>query len=247
MDEIRQPQPPEEKKNMSHIFSSYLRAIFVVCVCSLCLSTVGYGQSARERRNREEKPSARELEARAAQAEQAMIEEFKDIANAFYNSGEKEKAMQMLKRLKDLSPELQGVDDHIKSIDAELLQENQEDIDVDTRKGVWEQIGQVYEEKRFLVQAAGEFRVTYAATISVDGLEPDKDAKDYLPGAPLGCLLGVIVVDGKPGRPFPIRSKVEHTPKKDGLLFVKVNVPEGARCTGKLKVRVSGYINTAAR
>lgn len=232
---------------MTKTVNDFLKAACVVMVCACVMSSVGYGQSSRSRRDREEKPSAKELEARAAQAEQAMIEEFKDIANAFYNAGEKEKAMQMLKRLKDLSPELKGVDEHIKSIDAELLQENQEDIDVDTRKGVWEQIGQVYEEKRFLVQAAGEFRVTYTATISVEGLEPDKDAKDYLPGAPLGCLLGVIVTDGKPGRPFPIRSKVEHTPKKNGLLFVKVNVPEGARCTGKLKVRVSGYINTAAR
>jgi len=30
-------------------------------------------------------------------------------------------------------------------------------------------------------------------------------------------------------------------------VFLKVNVPNGTRCSGKLKILVSGYIDTGAR
>ena len=152
--------------------------------------------------------------------------------------------MQMLKRLKELDPKLKGLGDHIDSIGEELLQENLEDFEIDTRGVEWKQVGAVFGDKAFRVQSAGEYKMTMTSTVSVDGITPDKEAKDHLPGAPLGCLLGVIVdAENKPGRPFPVKSQLEMAPRKSGKLFLKVNVPEGTRCIGKLKVRVSGYIS----
>jgi len=78
-------------------------------------------------------------------------------------------------------------------------------------------------------------------------LKPDEDSKDHIANAPLGCLLGVIVSDGKPGKPFPVKAELEYTPKESGQLFLKVNVPDGSRCIGKLKVRFSGYIDSGKK
>ncbi|APZ91865.1 hypothetical protein [Fuerstiella marisgermanici] len=224
----------------------YIRATVVVCACCLVLQAVADAQSSRSRQEKEDVLTDRELEMRLSKAEDALVSEYKDVAMKLYNQGDKEKSMAMLRRLKELNPRLEGLGDQIKQINEELMDENANEFDLDTKKP-WESIGEVSEDKPFRIQSSGEFKMTFNATVTVDGLKPDKESKDYLPGAPLGCLLGVIVTDGKPGKPFPVKSQLEHTPKKGGTLFLKVNVPEGTRCLGRIKVKVSGYIQTSRR
>lgn len=214
-----------------------------VCCCCFILHGPANGQTSRERKRNEDAPSKKVLEVRLEKAEAALVDEYKDVAVEFYKQGNKEKSMQMLRRLRQLHPKLEGLKDRIESISEELMQENPSEIEIDTRK-TWEFVGDVAEEKAFRVAAKGEFKLTISATVSVDGLAIEEDATDFLPSAPIGCLLGVIVTDGKPGKIFPVKSALEHTPKKSGKLFVKVNVPEGTRCSGTLKLRVSGYINS---
>ncbi len=223
-----------------------VRATLVVCGCCLALQAVADAQSSRSRKDKEDTPTAAELESRLKKAEETLISEYKDVAVQYYNQGDKEKSMQMLRRLKELNPRLEGLGDQIKQINEELMDENANEFDLDTKKP-WEPVGDVLEDKPFRIQSAGEFKITINATVNVDGLEPDKESKDYLPGAPLGRLLGVIVTDGKPGKPFPIGSQLEYTPKKGGTLYLKVNVPNDTRCFGRIKVKVSGYIQTNKR
>ena len=223
-----------------------LRATCVICGCCVLIQTVANAQSARDRNRKDTAPTAKELESRLAKAEEALVSEYKDVAVEFYNQGNKEMAMRMLRRLSQLNPKLDGLSSRIDSIGEELMQENASEFELDTKK-TWEPVGEILKGKAFRIQAAGEYKLTYTATVSPAGLKPDKESKDYVPGAPLGCLLAVVVSDGKPGKPFAVRSLLEHTPKESGILFLKVNVPEGTRCIGKIKVRVSGYINTGAR
>lgn len=222
-----------------------IRATFVVSVCCLLIDSA-IAQSSRDRKRGEDSPNAKMLELRLEKAEAALVDEYKEVAVEFYNQGDKEKSMAMLRRLKQLNPKLQGLGDRIASISEELMQENADEIELDTRK-TWELVGNVFEDKKFRLQAAGQYKMTYAATIGVEGLQPDEKSKDHIAGAPLGCLLGVIVTDGKPGRPFPVKAELEHTPKKSGQLFLKVNLPEGSRCVGTIKVRFSGYIDSGKK
>lgn len=222
-----------------------IRATVLVCTCCFLIDGA-MAQSTRDKKRDEDAPNARELEIRLEKAEAALVEEYKEVAVEFYNQGDKEKSMAMLRRLKQLNPKLQGLGDRIASMSEELMQENANEIDLDTRK-TWELVGSVFEGKPFRLQAAGEYKMTYAATIGVAGLKPDADSKDYISGAPLGCLLGVIVTDGKPGKPFPVKAELEHTPKESGQLFLKVNLPDGSRCIGKVKVRFSGYIDSGKK
>ena len=65
---------------------------------------------------------------------------------------------------------------------------------------------------------------------------------------PLGAVMGVITPAGsadgtqndKPPRPFAVGASFDKPADRDGILHLKVNVPPGARCTGSLKVKVSG-------
>jgi len=66
-------------------------------------------------------------------------------------------------------------------------------------------------------------------------------------GVPGGALMGMIVGKdqagkSKPGKPFKIGSGSVFTPKHDGLLFLRVNLPPGHKCKGKISVTMSGYI-----
>ena len=228
------------------IVHDLVRATLVVCGCCVLIDAVAVAQSSRDRKKEEETQSAKALELRLEKAEALLVDEYKEVAVEFYKQGDKEKAMSMLRRLKQLNPKLEGLEDRIESISEELMQENASDLDLDTRK-TWEPVGNVAEGKPFRIQAAGEYKMSFTATIGVDGLKANEKSKDHVDDAPLGCLLAVIVSEGKPGTPFPVNAELEHTPKKSGLLFLKVNVPEGTHCTGKLKIRVSGYIDTGKK
>ncbi|MGB4737334.1 MAG: hypothetical protein WBH50_04050, partial [Fuerstiella sp.] len=216
------------------LLTDLFRATLMVAVFGLMVQSVVNAQTTRKRG--EEVPTEKALAVRLEKAELQLVEEYKQVAEEFYKQGNKEKAMEMLGRLKQLNPKMDGLSDHITSINEELMQENQNEFELDTRK-TWEPIGNVMEGRPFRIAAAGDYKLTFSATVGVTGLAPDEESKDYIPGAPLGCLLATVVVDGKPGKPFPINAGLEHTPKKSGQVFLKVNVPEGARCVGKLKIQ----------
>ncbi|MCA9084261.1 MAG: hypothetical protein KDA81_09410 [Planctomycetaceae bacterium] len=225
----------------------FVCAIAVVACCGLVLESIAVGQSSRDRRRESDSPSSKALEVRLQKAEELLVSEYRDVAVEFYKQGDKEKSMAMLRRLKELQPDLEGLDDKIKEISEELMQENADDLDIDTRRAhEWSFVGDVLDGRAFRLQASGEYKLQYSTSVTVEGLQTEKESPDYLPAEPLGCLIGVIVSDGKPGKPFSVKSELEQTPKKDGKLFLKVNVPEGTRCTGKIRVHVSGYISTGA-
>jgi hypothetical protein len=220
-----------------------LRATIVVCGCCVLIQTVANAQTSRDRKRDDDTPSAKALEVRLEKAEETLVNEYKDVAIEFYKQGDKEKSMAMLQRLRQLSPQIDGLKERIGAITEELMQENASDVEVDTRK-TWELVGEVTKGKPFRVQATGEYKMTFSAVVTVKGLQKDRDSKEYLSDAPLGCLLGIIVSEGKPGKPFPVKAELEHTPEKSGQFFLKVNVPQGTRCIGKLKVHASGYLLT---
>lgn len=227
------------------------RAITLVCVCGLLIDAAAMGQS-RDRKRESEATSAKVLELRLEKAEQALVEEYKVAAEELHKQGDKEKAIALLQRLKQLNPKVEGLDQRMQAINEELMAENADELEIDTRYTEWKLVGDVMEGKPFRLQAAGEYRMTYTAFVGVEGIKPDEKAKDHIPGAPVGCLLGVIVSEGKDGtmeagKPFPVGAGLEQSPQKAGKLFLKVNVPEGTKCTGKIKVQLSGYIDTGKK
>jgi hypothetical protein len=66
-----------------------------------------------------------------------------------------------------------------------------------------------------------------------------------VPGIPCGAVMGIILANGKPGKPFVIGDGRDFTPKETGTLFLRVNCPGDNKNTGKLKVSISGYVKGA--
>ena len=229
-----------------HTFTDVIKAALVVCGCSLLIQQAANAQSSRDRR-KDDTPSAKELEDRLAKAEEQLVEEYKSVAIEYYTQGDKVKSMQMLKRLKQLSPKLDGLSERIDSISEELMQENSGQFDLDTKNNDWLQVGAVFKDKPFRIQSAGTYRMTMTVTSDIDGIITEEDAGDFHGNHKIGSLLAVIVSKGKggkptAGKPFPVGSQLEHIPREDGVLYLKMNVPNGTRCTGKIKIGVSGNI-----
>ncbi|MEZ6063862.1 MAG: hypothetical protein R3C19_26240 [Planctomycetaceae bacterium] len=220
------------------------RAALFLTVAVCVLPPLTCAQS-RDRR-RDDAPTARELQTRTEKAEEALVDEYKDIASEFYRQGEKEMALDLLDRLMKLDPKMPGLKERIAAIREEMLQANETELEIDTSKGWGVPIALVEKDKPFRIASAGDYRIKYETSLTVEGLNPKDPGVDLVEGIAFGALIGVIATDGKIGDPFTVKSSVEYTPKNSGQLFLRVNVPAEVRCTGKLKVRLSGAVTTAA-
>ena len=96
------------------------------------------------------------------------------------------------------------------------------------------------------VEATGEYKMNLvAANIGPDGFPTEDAMRDLAGKVPLGALMGMIVTETnekekKVPEPFAIKSKYDFTPKQDGALYLKVNVPPGSKCVGDLKLKLNG-------
>jgi len=197
-------------------------------------------------KDRKDSPSSQQLETRISKAEEQLVQEYLAVANEFYSQGEKEQSIAVLERIAKIHPKMDGIAQRIDGIREELLQENGFKTEVDVAKG-WMPLFDVEADKAFRVTITGDYRLDMTGTVPLTGLPTADPQKDHVAGAPFGAVIGLIVTDGKPGDPFAVNAGLEHTPKKSGTFFIRVNVPAAAKCKGDLKVQASGAIRPVAK
>ena len=220
-----------------------LGSVFLVGLIMLHSGTSSQAQSSRDKRDA---PTEAQLRMRAEKAEEAMLKELMDVATEFYKQGDREQSLRMLERIDRINPGTSDLKDRMKLIREEMLSDNPAVIDVDTSKGWTNAVAEVEGGKPFRIAAAGEYKLVYSSAVSVTGISSDDPTRDVVAVAPFGALIGVIVSDGKPGEPFAVNAGLEMTSKKGGLLYLRANVPANAKCTGKIKVQLSGGIKASS-
>lgn len=221
------------------------RFIFLSLALGLVASTVLATQSSRSRSK--DRGNPRELELRARKAEENLAKEYIGIATGFYELGDPKKAKEFLVRLSKLNSEIPGLKAKIDELEEEIMSANADRVILDVSKGWGEAVAEVQAGGAFRIVAAGDYKMTASLQMDVNGLPGGDPRKNLVPGVPFGALMGMVVTaDGKPTKPFAIRSGVEHTSKKRGLLFLRVNTPPGAKCIGKVEAQISGKVVTRA-
>jgi hypothetical protein len=221
-----------------------IRAVAVVGVCLSLCAPAAPAQSSRDRRD---SPSDKQLELRIEKAEELLVEELSEVALELYRKGSRERSLEVLQKLKRMKSDLPGLQEKIDEIQEELLSDNEMEMEFDVSKGWGTPLARVTKGKPFRINVKGEYRMTLSATVPLTGLPTKDAAQDHSAEAPFGALMGVIVTDGKPGKPFPVNESIETTPGKDGELFIRVNVPAAARCMGRLDVKLSGYVQPVSK
>lgn len=186
------------------------------------------------------------LDVRADQVQSTFIKEAEDLANQYTDAGHFEKAKVLLQSVLTLNPKLEEIQQKIKKLDETILSSNDFETEVNPGKG-WESANaMVFENRPIRFTVEGQYRFVVNSGVGAGGFAEKDPVKDMIDDAPCGALMGLVLVNGKPGKPFVIGEGRDYTPKENGLLFVRVNAPADNKNTGRLKVSISGYVKSAA-
>lgn len=217
----------------------------IVTILLLLASQSAYAQSSRSK----DKDGANsvQLEVRLSKAEEGLLKEYMDVAKEYLKNGDNAEALTVLKKVEHINPKLDGLKQEMDRINEVLMQDNDFKFDLDVSKFWGNPVCEVTEGKAFRLTAVGEYKMIYSTTIPLVGLPTKEPATDHVAAAPFGALIGVIVTDGKPGEPFVVNDNLEHTPKKGGQLHLRVNVPSAAKCTGDIKIQMSGAVKALVK
>ncbi|MCA9057612.1 MAG: hypothetical protein KDA85_03905 [Planctomycetaceae bacterium] len=222
---------------MMNSLTSSFRTWFTAILLIVAAAQAVEAQTSRDRRDQ---ASPQDLERRLEKAEESLLKEYMDVASELYKQDAKEESLAVLERIHKINPKLSGLKEEMEKVREELMSANEIDTEINTSKGWGTAIAVVTEGKPIRIQAAGDYKLTLTSQVPLTGLPTEDSQTDHSKAAPFGALMGIVVTDGKPGEPFPVNSGIELTPKKSGQLFLRVNVPVTARCSGEIKVRVSG-------
>jgi hypothetical protein len=184
------------------------------------------------------------LDVKYEQIQVDFLKQADELATQYVEAGHLEKARTLLKSALALNPQAQTLQKKLDQVEESILNANDFEVEVNPSRS-WEPAqAMLFENQVVRFQVEGTYKLDLSMSIASDGL-PEKDQnKDLIPGMPFGALLGIIVTNGKPGKPFLIGDGRDFTPKETGLLFFRVNTPAGNKNTGKLKVLISGHVKT---
>ena len=144
--------------------------------------------------------------------------------------------------LNRVDSKLPGLKEKLSQINDQILAVNEIDFDLDVSKA-WVPAGvATVKDRQVRIETDLEYTFTTTLKVGAAGFPTADPANDLVPGVEVGALVGVLTINGKPGKPFGIRGKYENTFKEEGQLFLKINAPNGHKSTGKLKVKLSGFV-----
>jgi hypothetical protein len=191
---------------------------------------------------------AKQIDARLQKLQDTFEIESKAIIEGYERSGQYDRAKFLVEVLLKLDPKNEEFKKKIEDLNEQSLKTSEFDLKFDANSD-WTPVGNVIKDRLTRIQANGDYKLMLpAASVSADGF-PTKDIMtDLVGGVPTGALMGMVVTDenhdNKPDRKIPdvfaVRSKHEFTPKKDGVLYLKINSPPGSKCIGDLKLKLSG-------
>jgi hypothetical protein len=228
---------------------------FMICIavgtCNL-LASAALAQGNRPRD--EDAPDVRQLDMQAQQLQQEFLQNLVDLATGYEEAGELEKAKETFRTVLTLDPENEQVQAKIEELDNRVFEENQTTVDVDVAEG-WVNTGiLVTKDRPVRIEAQGTYRFIVNEELGPMGFPTGDPSTQIIDGVPAGTLIGVVFPTSRPQgqnreeqqpQPFFIGASREYTPTEDGILYLRVNLPAGHRCVGKLEAAFSGNIAPA--
>ncbi len=187
--------------------------------------------------------NTKSLDLKADQIQASFTKEAEDLASQYYDAGHLDKAKALLQAVLAVNPEAPNIQKKLELVNEGLLNSNDIEVDISPAQ-LWKPAGAIVIPKGALrIKAEGTYRFEAGASgVTAAGFAEKDPGEDMISGIPCGALMGVIIADGKPGKPFYIGESLDFTPKEGGVLLLRINTPPGNKCTGKLKVTISGSV-----
>ncbi len=196
---------------------------------------------------------SKELDARAEKNLENFLNDTAKLAEDFEKAGKYEEAQDQMRTILRLKPDLPGIKERMEKLNAALFDSNEHDLEQDVKEG-WAMRVLVSKGKPVRVESTGEYTLSFNLKVDGGGLSTKDPGTDMAAGVRCGALMGMVYPIPDPNKPpskndkvgdaFEIGTSKEFTPKEDGVLLLRVNLPPGHKSIGKLKVRVSGHIKS---
>jgi len=194
------------------------------------------------------------LDAKTEEIRQSFLEETTRLIRSYEEGGQFDRARMLLEGLQKLDPQNEPIQKKLGELTEQLLDANEFEIEIDPGKP-WQPIGMVTKDRPLRISVAGEYKLATTLSTGPDGVSSKNPAEDLIASVPLGAVMAVISIpvaagataDGnksndKQPKPFSVGSHYEKNSDREGMLYLKVNVPPGSKCTGRLTARISGAI-----
>ena len=192
-------------------------------------------------------PELKRLEAKAEEVRESFLRDTTQLIKSFEDVGQYDRAKVLLEALQKLDPQNDVVKTKLTALNDRILDASEFEVNLDLGKS-WQPIGTVEKGRPVRIQVSGDYKLVTSIEAGPDGAPSANPAEDLIPHVPFGAVMGVVAdadatnrqsTDKQP-RPFTVGSQYEKPADRDGVLFLKVNVPPGAKCTGRLTALVSG-------
>ena len=193
----------------------------------------------------------KKLDSKLEDVQRSFLKDTDSIIKGYEEGGQFDRAKVLLEVLLKLDPKNELIKKKLEQLDTKILDESEFEMDpaLDPSKS-WQQVGVVTKDRLIRIEVDGDYKFVATLPVTPDGF-PTKDPANDMANAPLGAVVGIILPPGgipsaggggnqKQPNTFFVGTKYEQAAPRDGILLLKVNVPPGSKCTGKLKVKVSG-------
>lgn len=189
--------------------------------------------------------NTKNLDIKADQLQSAFTRDAEELAGQYADAGHLDKARSILESALAVNPNSASLQKKLESVKEGQMTANDVEFDVNPARG-WERSGVVVTENRPLrIRAEGTYKFdTGPLSLTAAGFPQNDPSLDFVPGILGGTLMGMIMGETKVGRPFPIGESLDFTPKESGMLMLRINAPAANKNTGKLRVTISGQVQT---
>ena len=166
------------------------------------------------------------LDAKLDEVRESFLRETTTLILSYDRLGQFDRAKTLLESLQKLDPRNEAVKTKLADLNQKIVDVNEFEIEIDPEKS-WQAIGTVTKDRPLRIRVAGEYKLSIVSLM----IGPE--------GAPTASLVDDLVAHVPP-QPFTVGISYEKPADRNGVLYLKVNVPPGAKCTGEISVKVSG-------
>lgn len=229
-------------------FQRYLRTALVGAAWCVLAVLVGAAaaQPVGKARPKPANPEVKKIDAKMEKVKDSFLRDTENLIKSYEDAGSYDRARMILEALQKLYPQNEKIKDRIEELSVLGLDASEIDFTLDVSKS-WQEVGPVQKDRALRIRVAGDYKINSLTLASgPEGITGENPDNDVLPYIPFGAVMGAIIPVGgsggseKPPKPFVVGNSFEKPAERDGVLFLKVNVPAQAKCTGRLQIKVGG-------
>jgi len=188
------------------------------------------------------------LDAKLKEVSDAFLRDTSTLIASYESVGQFERARVLLEALQKLDPDNETIQKKVGELTEKILDANRFEVELEPGEG-WKPVGTVTKGRPLRIAVTGDYKLSASLELGPDGVPADDPGTGLVVGIPLGAVMAVIAPpdaaatgkkNDRPPKPFLVGSSLDKSADADGVLYLRVNTPPGAKCTGSLAVELAG-------